>query len=665
MTSSTLQDAELRFRAGDYAGVAAMVAPLANAPSPPPAALRLLGVCQLHLNNIAEAVTCLSQANSLAPDDLQIRVDYAAALHSAGQFADAIAILHTCLPLLPNDPAPLLHLSRSLAATGDAQGAIRAARKARSRAPGAAIAEFTLGMAYLAGNLVERATACLTAATKLAPDFADAWVNLGVTLHQAGKVRAAAAAMRKALAADPASVPATTNLALYLAIMGHPQASERLLRDLLATNPGAADARINLAVNLLQEDRDEEVVALLEGAPPGKVTQQNRQVLLLLALVKLGRLEAAHALDATVGTVRPELQTKLGLARALLALASGDADAARQQASAMTAMLADVRTVRADHRIAGHHDLAAVWERLEDHDAAFANWSSAHRLLARSEPFSRSRYEAFVDGTITGFSAERMRQGPRASNRDPAPVFIVGMPRSGTTLVEQILASHAAVHGAGERSALSDLFHRIGGAGETAAAVQRVIALDEAELDALAPAYLSELQALAPAASRVIDKMPANFRHLGLVGLLLPGARVIACERDPRDVGLSIWRQHFIGAHGYAHDLADLGWYIGQQRRLMAHWRAVLPLPILTVRHEALVADFPAVLRQMLEFLGLDYDPACERFYETERRVDTISRSQVREGINSRGVGRWRMYERQLEPLLTSLQEHGALEDGT
>jgi hypothetical protein len=228
--------------------------------------------------------------------------------------------------------------------------------------------------------------------------------------------------------------------------------------------------------------------------------------------------------------------------------------------------------------------------------------------------------------------------------------------------VEQILASHPAIHGAGERSALGVLFHQAGGALEKAAAVQRVGALDGPALDTHAAAYLAALRALDPAASRIIDKMPSNFRHLGLAGLLLPGARVISCERDPRDIGLSIFTMHFGASHGYSHNLADLGWYIGQQMRLMAHWRAVLPNPILTVRHEALVADFPGVLRQMLAFLGVDYDAQCERFYETERHVQTASRSQVRQPINADGVGRWRMYERQLEPMIAALKEAGALD---
>jgi len=149
--------------------------------------------------------------------------------------------------------------------------------------------------------------------------------------------------------------------------------------------------------------------------------------------------------------------------------------------------------------------------------------------------------------------------------------------------------------------------------------------------------------------------MPGNFAHLGPVGLMLPGARVISCERDPRDIGLSIFTYRFYGSHGYAHDLADLGWYISQQRRLMAHWQSVLPNPILTVRLTDWVEDFSGTLRRVLDFLDLPYDPACERFHEVRRRVRTVSRTQVQKPVNASGVGRWRPYERQLAPLIKEL----------
>lgn len=241
-------------------------------------------------------------------------------------------------------------------------------------------------------------------------------------------------------------------------------------------------------------------------------------------------------------------------------------------------------------------------------------------------------------------------------------MFVVGMPRSGTTLMEQILAAHPSAHGAGERNALAQTFAELGGEWESARAIARIAEQPAEIFDKVAQRYLAELHALAPGAGRVVDKMPGNFRYLGLVALLLPGARIIHCVRDPRDVGLSIFTFRFLGHHPYAHDLADLGWYIGEHDRLMAHWRAVLPNPILTVHLADWVRDFHRTLQSVLEFLALPYDAACERFYDLERDVRTVSRHQVREPVHDRGIGRWRAYAKHLQPLIAALNKSGAID---
>ena len=190
---------------------------------------------------------------------------------------------------------------------------------------------------------------------------------------------------------------------------------------------------------------------------------------------------------------------------------------------------------------------------------------------------------------------------------------------------------------------------------------QRIAALDREALDRAAEGYLAELHALAPRAQRIVDKMPGNFLYLGLVGLLLPSARIIHCVRDPRDIGLSIFTFRFHGAHGYAHDLADLGWYIGEHDRLMAHWKSALPNPILTVRLDDWVADFDATLERVLDHLELPPDASCARFYESDGRVRTVSRAQVRQPINARGLGRWVTYASELAPLIAELERTGSL----
>jgi len=238
-------------------------------------------------------------------------------------------------------------------------------------------------------------------------------------------------------------------------------------------------------------------------------------------------------------------------------------------------------------------------------------------------------------------------------------VFIVGMPRSGTTLTEQILDAHTQAHGAGERGALAQVFERLAASEESVESVRRLASLDSAQLESMAQDYLRELRALAPDASRIVDKMPGNFRLLGLVALMLPGAKIIHCVRDPRDIGLSIFSRRFRGYHHYAHDLADLGGYIAEHYRMMAHWKAVLPNQILTLDHSDWIADFDATLAKVLVHVGLPHDSNCARFYESDRLVRTASRYQVRRPINAAGVGRWKVFAEELHPLIAALETGG------
>ena len=200
------------------------------------------------------------------------------------------------------------------------------------------------------------------------------------------------------------------------------------------------------------------------------------------------------------------------------------------------------------------------------------------------------------------------------------------------------------------------------GGGDDVPAVVRIAGLDRAGLDAAAAHYLAALHALAPDSKRILDKMPGNFNYLGLVRLMLPGAKIIYCARDPRDIGLSIFTFRFHGAHGYAHDLADLGWYIGEHDRLMAHWKAALPNPIVTIKLSDWVEDFDGTLTRVLTHLQLPPDQNCARFYERDNRVKTVSRAQVRQPVNAHGLGRWRAYADELAPLIAELEKAGSLE---
>jgi tetratricopeptide (TPR) repeat protein len=366
--------------------------------------------------------------------------------------------------------------------------------------------------------------------------------------------------MRAALAADPDHHAATGNLGALMRLTGEAEAAEHLLADLIRRDPGAAEARVNLAAQLLQEERTAEALAWLDAPlPPEPRLRQHWQLQHALALLQIDRPAEARVLLDTIGEVPAAVRPLLLWRRILLALAEGDQTHAEALATELEAAMAKGENILPEHRIMANYDLAKFWSRVGSPARAFPYWQRGHDLLRRSQPFSRAAYRAFADASIARLDHARLHDGPRAENADPAPVFIVGMPRSGTTLCEQILAAHTSVFGAGERAALGNVVTALGRGWETPNAVAGIAALDAASVDAAASAYLAELHALAPGAGRIVDKMPGNFRYLGLIALLLPGARIIHCQRDPRDIGLSIFTFRFYGTHAYAHDLGDLG----------------------------------------------------------------------------------------------------------
>jgi tetratricopeptide (TPR) repeat protein len=549
----------------------------------------------------------------------------------------------------------------ALLAKGQHQAALEAASDACHTEPHRPEPHYLYGQAWMALAEHARAERAFAEAVRLSPEWADAWVNYGVARYQLGAVEDAKAAMYQALAHAPDHSAAAANLAVFLRLTGGGEAAVEMLRSRLVRDPADAGAQLNLAADLLQEERAGEALALLDAvSPPVEVmAARHWHLQRSLALVQLGlSAEARTALTAfdALGPV-PAALAPLRLWRSvLLAQAEQDAISADAAADDMAIALEAMGPESVpEHRIMGHYDLAKFRSGRGEHARAFAHWREAHRLLAPSQPFSRATHAAFIDGNRRAFPAARFALGPRAGNRDPAPVFIVGMPRSGTTLCEQILAAHRDVHGAGERPALGRLFAALGGGVEDPEAPARIAALDAPALDKAANVYLAELHALAPAKARIVDKMPANALHLGLVGLMLPGAKVVYCRRDPRDIGLSIFTFRFHGSHGYAHDLGDLGWTIRQRDRLMDHWRGALPNGVHTVDLADWIEDFDSTLHRLLAYLDLPPDPACARFHERESRVRTVSRSQVREPVNARGLGRWRTYEAELAPLIAAL----------
>jgi hypothetical protein len=249
------------------------------------------------------------------------------------------------------------------------------------------------------------------------------------------------------------------------------------------------------------------------------------------------------------------------------------------------------------------------------------------------------------------FAAEMLRDKSCLGDPSAAPIFIVGMPRSGTTLIEQILASHPKVFGAGELREMANLAGHIG-----AAFPEAMPGLSGEELRRIGEQYVRSVTRLAPSAERITDKMPGNFSLAGLIHLALPNARIIHACRDARDTAFSCFSLLFSGTLEFTYDLAELGRYYRAYLKLMGHWREVLPEGImLEVQYEDVVGDLENQARRIIAHCGLEWDDACLSFYKTERSVRTASATQVRQPIYQSSIGRWRLHEEELGPLLREL----------
>jgi tetratricopeptide (TPR) repeat protein len=616
---------------------------------------------------------------------LHKRLETALALHQGGDLEAAEAAYRDALRRAPRN-ADALHLLGVLCLQrGRHREALALLEKAARAGPGQAAVHNNLGEVRRALGELEGAAASYRKALELAPELVSARSNLGIVLHDLGRLPEAVAALRAAVRLRPDHAPAHYNLGSALQALGELREAEASYRRALMLGPDNPQVHVNLGLVLQAEDRLAEAEASFDAA----LARDPRCVEALLNLAVLrrgeGRLDEALDLVRRALAVRPDDAGALAEEATILdfqgmpeaaaerlrpLVASGRAGAgalatfaaaARQTGrrdEAIGAIRAHLATAAAQARERALllFELGRLLDEADRYDEAFAAFAEANALEARR--FDPAAHAGAVDALIAAYSAEALARLPRAEARSALPVLIVGMPRTGTSLVEQILASHAKVVGAGEREDLNRLAAAL--PAETGAAApypECVASLERETLDRLARTHLERLANLAPDAARVTDKMPTNFQHLGLVALLFPEARVIHCTREALDTCVSCYFHRFAGHHPYAYDLSDIGAYYREYRRLMAHWRAALAVPILDVAYERLVDDLEGESRRMVGFLGLEWDPRCLEFHESKRVVLTSSYDQVRRPVYRAAIGRHRHYAAHLAPLRAALGE--------
>ena len=552
------------------------------------------------------------------------------------------------------------------------------------------------------------------------PAHADATHFLGVLAHQTGHHDTAFELMRRAIELGPRSHLYRRNFAGMLLDLGRCDEAERYYREALSLKPDYAAALTGLAKTHEAQNRFAEALAAYEQAllleprdldallGRGSVLIElvrRREALAsfqqaqMLAARDSDRLErvglALHAADSHADA-RACFEAALALrpdfaeAHHSLGITFGDlGDLQRAEAEYREALRLNPDHVGAYYNLAGmvrlppedpvrtkllhlmqssaarpareqillNFALGKISEDEHDYERAFGYFLAGNRLQRATLHYDEARHAAFCRSCISSFGPEAFTARKGTGTQDPTPIFIVGMSRSGTTLVEQILASHPQVHGAGEMQLLRRCAClETGPLASEDLIPQKLAQLETAGLTRIGERYVAALKDLAPAAVRVTDKLPGNLALVGLMHLALPRAHIIHCTREPLDTCVSCFTKHFVTGHEFSYELGELGRFYRLYEELMRHWRAVLPPGrMLEVRYEDVVNDLEGAARRLIAFCGLDWDDACLRFHEHRRTVRTASLAQVRRPIYASSIGRWRHYEKYLDPLRRAL----------
>ncbi len=544
----------------------------------------------------------------------------------------------------PPSPAPLIAQAIKLLSAGRPAEAILALRQAATLQPGNAIIQHDLGLACLEAGRPAEAAAALRLAIEARPGYADAHFRLGIALEKLGDNAGAIRAYDRATELLPSLTEAWFRAGALVYTLGHKTEAAGCFRRAAASGPKTAFGRLGAARALLAEDRDaaaEKPLRQMLALMP-----DNALALDLLGnlLADSGRFEEARSCFARAIAHAPLMAgSYYDLARCRrITEADGDLPA-RMAAALQTPGLEPAQKLRV------HLALGKAADDLGDHGRAMRHFDAADAVRRATSPFDAAGFATQIGAMIARFTPALVAQAAKRGSPDETPVLIIGMPRSGTTLTEQILSSHPEIGGAGELN----FWNERGTAWLTQGAPETTGFMAQAAAD-----YLGVLRGLYPRAARVTDKMPFNFLWAGLIHLAFPRATFIHCRRAPIDTALSIHQTLFNPQVAFPTGGADLVGYFRLYRQLTAHWRQVLPADrFIEVDYETLTGAPEAEIRRMVAVCGLPWNAACLRPEENARFVKTPSRWQARQPIYRDAVARWRRYEPWLGELRALVEE--------
>ena len=647
-------------------------------------ALHLYGVVLYQLGRIDLALSSIERAIASAPHEALFYSNAAEMARQQGRLKNAIEWGQRAVAENPMMASAHSNLGVALFDSGDLDAAQESHLKALALEPQLLQSLNTLGSIERARKDKLKAIDWYQKALAVNPHFLESMSNLGAVFIESDQANEAAPLLEKAIEINPNYPAGLCNLGLARIKQKRIAEAIALLQRSLQLHPNYLEAMIGLARAHYENQVLDDALDILQKVIESDGGRLDAHCLMGLIYTEQGKAELAEAVyrkvlaadasntDAQNGIANIKMEAgELEQAKALflssIEIDPGNLDArfyltqvAKVQANdkntaVLEAMLSNT-TLSIDKRISLHYALGKSYDDLAQYDKAFEQFSEGARLKRSQIHFDLESDAQFTDSIIKTVTTDYFESMKGVGSNSDVPIFILGMPRSGTTLVEQIIASHPDVFGAGELSDLFDVVQRpIDGLTSTRYPdVLELIQRDQ--ITAWGDEYVCGLKTRAPDARKITDKMPANYLLMGLIPLMMPHAKIIHVKRDPVDTCLSCFTRLFNRHQSATYDLTELGHHYVNYERLMAHWKSILPEgSFIEVQYEDVVEDIDTQARRLLAFCDLDWDPRCLEFYKTKRNVRTASVSQVRQPIYRGSINRWRHYEKDLKPLLTAL----------
>jgi len=606
-----------------------------------------------------------------------------AALNRQRRGAEAEPLLRHALGAEPNYPKGHEELGRSLLLQGRAEEAVASLERALELDPKLQSAQLALVNAL--GEAGRQDDAERRMQSFLRADPMREWFAKAAELHRAGKLEDAEHIYRQILQRDPRHVEALRLLALIALQCEHYGQAEQFLKRAVEIAPDYLSAWIDLSRAQLEKLDLEAALASIERAAALNPGSGQVQVHLANIQARSGRHLEAIDTFRSAAALSPGMPAPwIGLGNTLKTIGrQAEAIEAYRHAKGLRPLnseawwsLSNLKTFRFEEaeveamqrmlaeeqlgdegRAQFSFALAKAVEDRGDYPRAFELYTQGNRLRRAHEHYDPVQTEVINERIRAVFHSAFLERHAGSGHPDPAPIFVVGLPRSGSTLIEQVLASHSQVDATHELPEAGRLVHRINrGRSDRVAYPEAARDLEGDAWAALGRAYLDDTRKYRRGAPRFVDKMPNNFPSIGLLALALPNARFINARRHPLDTCLSCYRQLFARGQPFTYDLTELGEYYLEYEKMMAHWREALPGRVLDVQYEDVVADLEGQARRLLDFCGLPFEDACLRYWETGRAIRTASSEQVRQPIYDTSVNFWRNYGRELAPLAEILR---------